>query len=332
MTSEEIDRFSEEEEVLVSVIVAAYNCRPFVERAIESALCQKISSIEVIAVDDHSDDGTLEYLLQRQELDSRIVVARTDRNGGPSTARNMALNRARGKWVAVLDADDAFAPGRLARLIEAADSFQAQIVFDTFLEYDHLNARTRRQNFIANSQTDVLTLSEYVSKCRPFRAEPDYGLLKPVFKREFLRERGIRYREDVRHGEDFEIVVDCLCHNARAILVRESKYLYTTRESGLSRTSIDYSAVINQSKELQSKAIRLGHSESEQAFSCRIESLGLLAVEHSLKSHWRGKKFAQIFFFLLRERSARRVLVMYLQKKLRNACMNWNFRKGPGQS
>ena len=98
----------------VSVIIAAWRAGGFIDKAIASALASTDVTVEVIAVDDASPDDTFAILSRMAEVDPRVVALQLEKNAGPSGARNKAIEAARGRYVAVLDADDVIAPGRLA--------------------------------------------------------------------------------------------------------------------------------------------------------------------------------------------------------------------------
>lgn len=93
------------EQPLVSVIVTAYNVRPYIARALDSVCAQTWRQLEIIAVDDGSDDGTGELLDRYAEKDARIRVIHTE-NRGVSAARNEGLANARGEYVGFVDGDD----------------------------------------------------------------------------------------------------------------------------------------------------------------------------------------------------------------------------------
>ena len=95
---------------LVSVMMPAYNAAPFIEEAIASALAQTYPDWELLVVDDGSTDATA--ALARRFDDPRIRVFSKE-SGGESSARNMALERGTGEFLAFLDADDAFEPDHL---------------------------------------------------------------------------------------------------------------------------------------------------------------------------------------------------------------------------
>jgi glycosyltransferase involved in cell wall biosynthesis len=101
----------------VSVVLATYNRRRTLPRAIASVLAQQDTAFELIVVDDASRDDTAAYLATLDDPRIRIIACPT--NGGPSAARNRGLAAARADIVAFLDSDDAYRPRRLAAPLAA---------------------------------------------------------------------------------------------------------------------------------------------------------------------------------------------------------------------
>lgn len=101
-------------DISVSVIIPAYNARPLVGRAIESALTQEPPPHEVIVINDGSDDGTADVARSYGERITLIEQA----NQGQGAARNAGLKLATGRFVAFLDADDYWAPGFLRATVD----------------------------------------------------------------------------------------------------------------------------------------------------------------------------------------------------------------------
>src|SRR4051794_38179328 len=101
----------------ISVITAAYNCSNHIERAVDSVRQQSIADWEMLIIDDASTDDTFEVAKRLAARDQRIKVWRQEVNSGPSAARNRGIEAARGEWITILDADDAFRPLRLERLL-----------------------------------------------------------------------------------------------------------------------------------------------------------------------------------------------------------------------
>jgi len=105
----------------VSVVVPVWNRVTTIERAIRSALEQTHPPHEVIVCDDGSTDGTAEVLLRLASEDSRVRVLWGERSGGPAAPRNRGVAHAEGEWLAFLDSDDEWLPGKLEAQSIAAE-------------------------------------------------------------------------------------------------------------------------------------------------------------------------------------------------------------------
>ena len=113
-------------EPLVSVIIPIYNVRPYLCEALDSVLRQTYRNLEILIIDDGSDDGSEEICDEYGKKDSRITVIH-QKNRGLSAARNVGLNRMRGDYIAFLDPDDAFHPDMIRCLMEALQRNEAEI-------------------------------------------------------------------------------------------------------------------------------------------------------------------------------------------------------------
>lgn len=98
---------------LVSVITPVFNAANFLPETIRSVQQQTLSDWEHILVDDGSTDGSPELIKEATAADHRLRFLRTQGRNGPARARNQGLERARGKYVAFLDADDVWLPHKL---------------------------------------------------------------------------------------------------------------------------------------------------------------------------------------------------------------------------
>ncbi len=103
----------------VSFVLAAHNAAPTLGAAVASALRQTVSELELIVIDDGSDDDTGDLL--GLVGDPRLVVLRNEERLGLAASLNRGIDLARGRWIARLDADDIALPERLATQLASAD-------------------------------------------------------------------------------------------------------------------------------------------------------------------------------------------------------------------
>lgn len=105
---------------LVSVIVPAYNAENFISETLDSALSQTYENIEVIVVDDGSRDLTAAIVKNAARRDRRVKLLR-QQNLGVAAARNLAIERASGEYIAPLDADDVWYPAKVEKQVQALE-------------------------------------------------------------------------------------------------------------------------------------------------------------------------------------------------------------------
>ena len=96
----------------VSVVIPVFNGAPFVAKAVASVRAQGHSDVEILVVDDGSTDGTQEVLKHLEQSDDIRWFQRS--HGGPARSRNFGIEAARGHYIALLDCDDVWLPGKLA--------------------------------------------------------------------------------------------------------------------------------------------------------------------------------------------------------------------------
>lgn len=117
---------------LVTVAVAAYNVEKYIEQMIESILHQTYSNLEILIVNDGSTDQTLELCEKYQDNRIRII---TKENGGLSTARQVALDNASGKYISFVDGDDVLYPDYVESMINAIMQKSADIAVCEYKEF-----------------------------------------------------------------------------------------------------------------------------------------------------------------------------------------------------
>ena len=101
----------------VTVIVPAYQSEEVIKTALSSLLYQTWDNLEILVVDDGSNDGTVQIVEDHKKTDSRVKLLRTSINSGPYVARNLALSKASGEFVTCHDADDWSHPEKIEKQV-----------------------------------------------------------------------------------------------------------------------------------------------------------------------------------------------------------------------
>ena len=118
----------------VSVIIPVYNVKEYLEEALDSVINQTYKNLEIILVDDGSDDGSEIICKEYSKKDSRIkLICR--KNGGLSAARNTGLDNMTGDYVAFLDSDDVFLPEAIEKSVNIMLSNDVDCVIFKFIIY-----------------------------------------------------------------------------------------------------------------------------------------------------------------------------------------------------
>ena len=94
----------------VSIVIPCHNDGAYLRESLASAFAQTARDVEIIVVDDGSTDPETVRLIEELRTDTRLVVIRSEQCRGPAAARNLAIRRARGRYILPLDADDRIMP------------------------------------------------------------------------------------------------------------------------------------------------------------------------------------------------------------------------------
>jgi len=224
----------------VSVIIPALNAAAFIGGAIRSALAQSLQDLEVVVVDDGSGDDTAAVVQSLMAQDARVRLIRHAAPRGVSAARNSALEVASGAWIALLDADDEFAPMRLERLVAEAQARDLDGLADNLQLVDFATKAPLGLAFPEHWMTTGQALSLKVLLDRDTPGAHDFrplGFIKPILRRGTLDQMRLRYAEDIVFAEDFLLYAQLLMSGFRLGLTPAAMYIYAVRQGSLTNTS-----------------------------------------------------------------------------------------------
>lgn len=148
---------------LVSIITPTYNAEKFIGETLKSVQNQTYQNWEMILVDDASKDETVKIISDFAEKDSRIKLFKLEKNSGNGFARNIALEKAVGKYIAYLDADDLWFLNKLEKQIEFLKENNLHFTFSFYDCIDEEgNSLNRRVEAPINLTYDELFFCNYV--------------------------------------------------------------------------------------------------------------------------------------------------------------------------
>lgn len=166
-------------EPFVSVIMPSYNSKKFIAQSIESFRNQTYRNVELIIVDDCSNDGSWEYVQRYVEGDDKIKVFQLKKNGGAAAARNYGIKQAKGKYLAFLDSDDLWHPEKLRKQVEFMESNDYAFTFTNYKMIDEAGNDLNRhvlcpplmvyKHLLKNTTIGCLTVMLNVEKLGPIQ-------------------------------------------------------------------------------------------------------------------------------------------------------------------
>lgn len=211
--------------IWLSIIIPCYNVQDFILKTLSSVLSQTYSCYEIIIVDDGSYDSTYEIVYNRlQNLPNCKIIKKI--NGGVSSARNVGLHHAVGKYVYFLDGDD--------------------IIEENFIESIKLNLQDEDITLVGYSKEIINHKKQLYlpSKSKNYIKEYLSGKLyicmsSIILKKDFLVENSIIFDENTHYSEDREFIAKTL-YKAKQIKIIEKVLFHYIYRVGSAMNTADY--------------------------------------------------------------------------------------------
>ncbi|WP_026972598.1 glycosyltransferase family 2 protein [Aliagarivorans marinus] len=211
---------------LVTIGISAYNEEKLIDRAINSALSQTYSNIEIILFDDASSDNTLGIMRQFGESNLGVKVFSTNVNKGLAHARNRIKEAANGDYLAWLDADDEYRPNRISKLVNTALESKSDVTIDGYIVVNENGEEIKRQTVKNKFDFD----SKYTSLF-----ERNFMLPHPLISRRCFS--SINFDETLEASEDYDYWLKCSTHGYSFTSIKEFNLVYTLRTNSMSSSN-----------------------------------------------------------------------------------------------
>lgn len=213
---------------LITVIVPVYNVEKYLERCVESIINQTYKNLEIILVDDGSTDNSGNICDEYAKKDSRIIVIHKE-NGGQATARNMALDIAKGKYIAFADSDDWVDISIYEKLYNALICNNANIsVCARYNVYDG----GKTESAFVETESKILPSEEAIKKILTYE-NMDAAPCDKLFDAELLK--NIRFPVGYI-CEDIPFVFNAVIKAQTVAYINEPLYFYLQRSGSTSKS------------------------------------------------------------------------------------------------
>jgi glycosyltransferase involved in cell wall biosynthesis len=204
----------------LTVIVPVYNGEKYLESCLESIAVQTLENMEVIVIDDGSTDDSADIARSFEEKYNHFAVVR-QQNSGRSAARNTGLNRAKGKFIAFLDADDFLDPSMYEKLLQTAAERQSEVVRCGAVQFDDASGRIIKHRREFHAFTEITTTENLLKAY--FDKRIDRVVWNGIYHSSLFKE--VRFPEGKEY-EDQYVTPELLAHTNKYIYIPNSYYYY----------------------------------------------------------------------------------------------------------
>lgn len=317
-----ISAHSHAKPVRCTVVIPVFGAEETLLRAAESALDQTLRDIELIIVDDASLDGSWDLISELMRKDPRVRAVRNKKNRGKSVSMNRAVAEARGRWLAVLDADDWYHPDRLEALITEGERRHVEMIADNQFFYDARAGQLVGTAWPEGHASWQLSFDDFLLGSNAYE-NFNLGMLKPVIRTDFMRKVGLGYEAKARHGEDFFHLLQFYLSGGSGAVIDAAYYYYTQPFGSISRewshgerTRYDFQNSYEINRRYLQEAEHVLTSRQRRRLVARNHGLKVLESYFSAKDAAAEKRWLSVPLALARHPGSLLHLVRRLRGKL----------------
>lgn len=227
--------------MLYTIIVPIYNAEKYLADCVESILAQSFTNFELLLIDDGSKDRSWEICKLYSEKDNRVRIFHKE-NAGVSSARNLGLDEAKGKWITFCDSDDWVEKDWLLQTTKIINENNPDIIRFGYIKEE----KYKQKIIISDNNYQIYNVSEMLKYNTKYEY---YGYLwNTIYRQSILK--NVRFDETLSLGEDHLFTNEALL-NARLMYMSQSYfYHYMIRDRVTLSTNLDPYLVINSAEKL----------------------------------------------------------------------------------
>lgn len=221
----------------ITIIVPVYNVKPYLSKCVESILAQTYTKLQVLLIDDGSNDGSEEICDQYAKMDRRIEVVHTA-NRGLVAARKMGLEHSVGDYIGFVDGDDYIEPNMFEILLSEMTGCDAD-----FVNMGYIRERKEESINVFGEENKLYNLGSLKEReefliNHVFRAEKrnffNYSIWSKLYKRDLIKSCYFLLRDDQQYGEDVLNLCLCILQSSRIKQSDYHLYHYVVKDNSMS--------------------------------------------------------------------------------------------------
>lgn len=219
--------------VCISIVITVFNIENYIERCINSILDQNFEDLEILLIDDGSNDSSSEICDHYASIYNFIKTFHLH-NGGPSSARNFGIKNARGKYICFFDGDDFISNGYLKLLYNEVNDNNLDILIANNIIYPKMEIK--KHYYKVNK---IMTGKALINTNNRIHTNNDLcWCWRMIYRTEFIKSNNLWFNEKIFYGEDTEFNLKAMVLAGRTMGISEAGYCYDiSRNDSLMRTS-----------------------------------------------------------------------------------------------
>lgn len=240
----------------ISVIVPVYNTSKYIGNFIKSIINQTYKDFELILVNDGSKDDSIvvaENILKESDVEYKII---NKENGGQSTARNKGIEESIGKWIVLLDSDDAIQKDYLKIMYNNVHNNKADVgICD-------INNVVDETIFEESTRTNEIEIKNGKEFFKDFILHKiSIGPCNLIINKDIIERYNLKFNEESRYSEEFIFITELLYNTEKAVHIKEKLYNYCLRKGSVS-TGAKVDRILNGYRQIEKYSKRYEKNEN----------------------------------------------------------------------
>ncbi len=247
---------------LISIIIPIYKVEAYLRDCLNSVQKQTYTNFEVLLINDGSPDNSEQICLEFEQKDTRFNYFYKE-NGGVSSARNLGIEKATGKWIVFIDSDDTVEENYLKDFIDNYVDDTTLLIQDLTKETNG-QVKVNRLSFIENKYYNLISDFEEIIK-NPHILEG--FIYNKFFKRSFILDNNICFKTNITHKEDEIFCLEYYNTIENIQLLTASNYHYINRGNSVTSNHPSFNSEFEYFKNYIFQLNRLGKSLNSTVFN-----------------------------------------------------------------